>query len=450
MQKFHTNARSILVLYDPYSLATEFVRQHLQAITRHSRYNVAYAAVTFDSKAEFPLEIFDAVVVHFSVRMPFETMSPDFVDAVANFNGPKILLIQDEYDMPRKSCILIRKLGIQTVFTTVPKEFIDQFYPPSELPNVKFKSCLTGYIPDELPLELAKPISERGVWLAYRGRKLPVWYGQLGFEKFEIAKRMKAECAARSVPHDIEWEEGTRIGGPAWFDFLTSAKAVLGTESGSNVMDAWGDIRRNAEALSSERPNLSEQEIYEATVARFENNVKMNQISPKIFEAIALKTGLVLFEGSYSNIIKPDQHFIALRKDYRNVDDVFKQLSDQGRLQTMVDHAHEDIVVHGENGYGRFVKDIDDVIEEGITPGSPRPQLQTFALVRSDGQGSSWAAFTPHLPLTAPIPVRRPDPPSYILWALDLWLRLPRWLRRPISARLGPTAKRIKAMIRSG
>jgi hypothetical protein len=89
MQKLDPNARNILVLYDPYSLATEFVRQHLQAITRHSRHNVAYAAVTFDSKAEFPLEIFDAVVVHFSVRMPFETMSLDFVEAVANFNGRK-------------------------------------------------------------------------------------------------------------------------------------------------------------------------------------------------------------------------------------------------------------------------------------------------------------------------------------------------------------------------
>jgi hypothetical protein len=449
MQEFHTNARNLLVLYDPYSVATEFVRQHLQAIKRHSQHNVAYAAATFDSRAEFPLELFDAVVVHFSVRMPFETMSPDFVNAVANFNGPKILLIQDEYDMPRKSCTLIRRLGIQTVFTTVPKEFVVQFYPPGELPNVKFKSCLTGYVPDELPLELVKPISERPVWLVYRGRKLPVWYGQLGFEKFSIAERMKAECVARSIPHDIEWEEGKRIGGPAWFSFVTNAKAVLGTESGSNVMDAWGDIRRGVEALSSERPDLSEEELYEASVAKFENNVRMNQISPKIFEAIALKTGLVLFEGSYSNIIKPDEHFIPLRKDYRNVDDVFNQLSDQGRLQAMVDRTYEDIVVRGENGYARFVKDIDDAIEEEITPGSPRPQLQTFALVRSDGPGSCWAALTPHLPLTAPIPVRRPDRP-YVLSgrALDFWLALPPWLSGPIRAVLGPAARRLKDLIR--
>ena len=185
----------------PHALATEFVRQHLMAIQRHSRHDVAYAAATFDCKADFPLELFDALIIHFSVRMPFETMSPSFVELVSGFRGPKVLLIQDEYDMPRKACALIRKLGIDTIFTTVPKPFVDQFYPPAEIPNVKLRPCLTGYVPDELPFELAKPLAERQVWLAYRGRKLPVWYGQLGFEKYTIAQRMKAECAARNIPH---------------------------------------------------------------------------------------------------------------------------------------------------------------------------------------------------------------------------------------------------------
>ncbi|WP_166299950.1 hypothetical protein [Bradyrhizobium sp. 2S1] len=117
---------------------------------------MAYAAATFDCKADFPLELFDALVIHFSVRMPFETMSPSFVELVSRFSGPKVLLIQDEYDMPRKACALIRKLGVDTIFTTVPKPFVEKFYPSAELPNVKFRSCLTGYVPDELPFELAR------------------------------------------------------------------------------------------------------------------------------------------------------------------------------------------------------------------------------------------------------------------------------------------------------
>ena len=436
--------RSILVLYDPYSVATEFVRQHLLAIKRHSSHSVSYAGATFDCKAEFPLELFDALVIHFSVRMPFATMSPDFVDRVASFSGPKILLIQDEYDMPRKACILIRKLGVQTIFTTVPEEYRHHFYPPGELPGVDFKSCLTGYIPDELPLELVKPLAERPVWLAYRGRKLPVWYGQLGFEKSAIAKRMKTECAARGVRHDIEWEEDKRISGTAWFDFVVGARATLGTESGANVMDAWGEIRRDAEVLASKRPKLSEEELYELVVAPHENNVRMNQISPKIFETIALKTGLVLFEGTYSNVIWPDEHFIPLRKDYANVDDVFTQLADVDHMQGMVDRAYEHVDVGGAYGYGKFVKDIDDAIETLSTFVPRPPRLQTFALVRSDSPESSWAAITPHLPLSAPILVRRR--PIVSGRVRTVWKALPGWLTKPVAARLSPAVRRAQAL----
>ncbi|WP_461357008.1 hypothetical protein [Bradyrhizobium sp. USDA 4454] len=424
------------------------------AIQRHSRHDVAYAAATFDCRADFPLELFDALVIHFSVRMPFETMSPSFVELVSGFCGPKVLLIQDEYDMPRKACALIKKLGVDTIFTTVPKPFVHQFYPPDELHNVKFKSCLTGYVPDELPFELVTPLAERRVWLAYRGRKLAVWYGQLAFEKSSIAMRMKAECAARNVPHDIEWEEDKRINGSAWFKFITDTRAMLGTESGANVMDAWGDIRNSVLAMATEHPDLGDDEIYRRVVAPHENNVRMGQMSPKFFEAIALKTGLILFEGSYSNVIQPDKHYIPLRKDYRNLDDVLKRLADVAGLQKMVDLAYDDVVRGGAYGYHRFVSDIDDAIEQAGTLGPPRDRRPTFALVRVDAQHANWAAVTPHLPLTAPIVLRPPPPPpppppepSYVLSgkALDLWLGLPGMVRAPLSFLFRPLARRLKA-----
>ena len=54
----------------------------------------------------------------------------------------------------------------------------------------------------------------------------------------------------------------------------------------------------------------------------------MNQISPKIFEAIRLRTALILFDGSYSDVVKPDAHYIVLKKDYSNIDEVFERLED--------------------------------------------------------------------------------------------------------------------------
>ncbi|WP_166299952.1 hypothetical protein [Bradyrhizobium sp. 2S1] len=270
----------------------------------------------------------------------------------------------------------------------------------------------------------------------------------MGFEKSTIAQRMKAECAARNVPHDIEWEEDKRVNGSAWFAFMTDTRAMLGTESGANIMDAWGDIRSSVEATARAHPDLSDDEIYARVVAPHENNVSMGQMSPKFFEAIALKTGLILFEGSYSNVIRPDEHYIPLRKDYRNLDDVLKRLADVPSLQKTVDRAYHDVILGGAYGYHRFVSDIDEAIEQASTLGPPRERRPTFALVRIDAQQQSWSALTPHLPLTAPIELRSPQPHPLISGkARDLWLRLPERVRTPLASLFGPPARRIRALI---
>ena len=45
-----------------------------------------------------------------------------------------------------------------------------------------------------------------------------------------IGYRMREECRARGVPHDIEVDEDKRIYGDAWYLFLSNCRAVLGTD----------------------------------------------------------------------------------------------------------------------------------------------------------------------------------------------------------------------------
>ena len=51
---------------------------------------------------------------------------------------------------------------------------------------------------------------------------------------------MRAICAERGVAHDIEWSDEKRIYGNAWYDFIGSCRAILGSESDSNVFDFDG------------------------------------------------------------------------------------------------------------------------------------------------------------------------------------------------------------------
>ena len=108
----------------------------------------------------------------------------------------------------------------------------------------------------------------------------------------------------------------------------------------------------------------------------------MNQISPKIFESILVKTVLVLFEGDYSNILEPDIHYISLKKDFSNFDSVIEKTKSSKFLDEMADRAFEDVILSGKYSYKSFVmsveKDIDDILLRKKSPNTLYSQVVSF------------------------------------------------------------------------
>lgn len=433
---------NILVLFDPKSLQTLFIQQHLGCFGTFSKHNIHYAAATLNNEIRFPLEQYDAVIIHFAVRLCVEGyLSSQCLAAVRAFRGPKVLLIQDEYDKPFVAARMMAEMGIDVVFTTVPAAFRETFYPAELVPGIAFRQCLTGYVPYDRPAVAAlPPIAERPVWIGYRGRRLPIWYGRLAAEKHAIGPGVAEACRRRAIPHDIRHDEESRVNGPAWFAFMMRCRAVLGTESGANVVDVDGSIRAAVEAEEARDPQGDEEEIYRRHVERHDGLVRMNQISPKIFEAISLKTALVLFEGTYSGVLS-EEHYVALKKDFSNVDEVLERLADVEAVQAMVDRAYEDIVETGRYSYETFVREVEGVIEQRAEPRTS-PVRWTYAVVAAGDGHADWRSETFHLPLTEPLPqmppvvepvVAAPERTPLLKGpARQLWLALPEAVRRPV------------------
>lgn len=100
-----------------------------------------------------------------------------------------------------------------------------------------------------------------------------------------------------------------------------------------------------------------------------------------MFEAIRLRTALVLFEGEYSGVIKPHEHYIPLKSDYSNVDEVFALLDDVTYLKALTERAYRDVVLPETYSYRRFVADVDRHIDSRVrTP--PRAELICVPLLR--------------------------------------------------------------------
>jgi hypothetical protein len=372
---------NVLVLYDYDSVHVSTIKEHLESFSSFSRHDVLYCPATRAAECSFSLNVFDVVVLHYTIRVshPDTYLSPSFAAALRRFGGLKVLFIQDEYDNTETARRQIESLGIQLVFTCVPEASVDAIYPRARFRHVEFITNLTGFVPASLEQRRSmKPTSERKVHIGYRGRALPYWYGDLGQEKLRIGQVMREICEKRSIPCDIEWESEKRIYGDAWYDFLASCRATLGTESGANVFDDEGSLRIGITAALQADPKLTYEQAKQRFPALREGKVKMNQISPKIFEAIVTRTALVLFEGTYSGIVQPDIHFIPLKKDFSNVDEVLAKVADTALLERMTQRAYDDVIRSGRYGYSSFVEWVDGILASRARAGTGARLLATL------------------------------------------------------------------------
>jgi hypothetical protein len=356
--------KNILVVYDMHSTHTNAVSDHLKAFADHSVFN-HYFIHYGDYIPQNLVDNFDALLIHYSVRLPFGFLKHYWEKSIQRYNGTKILFLQDEYDKTEVTRRLIRRLKFDVVFTVVPKENIDKVYSPNNFPDTEFVNCLTGYaIPYHEDLRNVPQISDRHVDVAYRGRALPFWYGDLGQEKRIIAETFTKLAGSSGLYLDISIDEGDRLYGNHWTDFLTSSKVTLGTESGANLFDEEGEIRRNTEKYLSQNPQASYDEVKSQVYQNITEPHIMNQISPRIFEAIAYKTALVLFEGSYSEVIYPGKHYIQLKKDFSNIREVLEKINDTNYLQNLADFAFDDIIVSERFTYEKFIQKYDAQIKK--------------------------------------------------------------------------------------
>lgn len=398
--------KSILVLYDDKYANLPAIDWHLRSFARYSRHRVFYVPASIADGATgshhvFPFDkgenlntthghiwnfnLFDAIVVHFSLRTTINGYIPQFfVDRLSEFSGPKILFIQDEYDFVQMTWKYIVQMGITDVFTCVPEAGINYVYPAAKLPGLKFEHTLTGYIPEDTAFSKhALPLSKRSIQIGYRGRQLPHHYGMLGHEKMIIGQRMKAEAELRGLTIDIETDDSKRIYN-GWHQFLGNCRATLGTESGCNIFDFDDSLRKKALRLM-DKPF---EDVYAAHFKAYEAPFEMNQISPKFFEAIMLRTALICFPGTYSGILERDVHYIALEKDFSNLDEVFQKLNDDAFVEGMTTRAYRDVVESGRYTYKRFIEEFDVWLDRRLPFGGGEIIMAPIA-VRRGGRVSA-------------------------------------------------------------
>lgn len=359
--------RRVLIAYSMSSTYTSTTLDYLLALKQFSDFQVEYVHVTHDSRMNFDINEFDVVINNYCARLPFEGyVSKSYEESLYRFRGLKIIAVQDDYDRTANLHRAIRRLGFHVLLTCIQREFWPLAYPRSELPGLKIIQGLTGYMPERLidchpPIT---PLAERKTMLAYRGRRVGAKYGRLGFDKEEIGRRMIEICDARGIPHNIAMDDDSRIYGDAWFEFLGSSRAMLGSESACNAFDFDGELERQIAEFTVQNGRAPRYHDMIDVLEPMERYFNVGQISPRVFECALMRTPMVLFRGGYSGAIEPDQHYIPLERDFSNVDSVLANLEDLDLLQRISDNAYDRLVASGRYGYRSLAEQLTQTIKE--------------------------------------------------------------------------------------
>jgi hypothetical protein len=340
---------------------------YLTALSRYGDCDVTYLHVTHGADVVVDLSDYDVVFNNYCARLCFEGyVCESYLKKLKNFNGLKVISVQDVYDRTYVLRQAIRDYGFHVVLVSAPDDSFDYLFDLQAFPNVTFRSTLTGFCPEQdmtAGVEI-KPLKDRAITLAYRGRDIGPRYGTLGFLKYEIGRVGAAACIKAGIPHDIAMDEDSRIYGQDWYAFIASTRAMLGTDSGSNVVDFDGSIETHFKRLKEELGRNLPYETHLPFVAERETHITMSEASPRMFECAAMRTAMVSLRGHYSGVMQAEIHYIPLERDFSNLDSVLDRLNDLDALEAMTQRAYEDLIASGRFSHRQFAQDLVQMFQD--------------------------------------------------------------------------------------
>jgi hypothetical protein len=326
------------------------------------------------SKYDFDIIIFHSIFM----CLRWQTMQVGWNKIIKKFknkweNSLKVVLVQDEQYLTSRTREFIKQVGISIIFTLANKECADILYPSDVLKVKRIERVLTGYV-DEDTLKKVKNIMKnevikRDIDVGYRADKTPYALGKQGRLKTEIVEVFNRELKKHPrLKADIKNTDGktNTFFGLDWFRFMLSCRTMIGSLGGASVLDMDGRIRKLVERYSQKRPNCDYEEIEENVLLPFGKKIDYLAISPRCFETVMTRTCQILVEGDYENIFIPGIHYIELKRDYSNLDEVLELVKNHGYCKKMADRAYKDIIDSQKYTYKNYVKHVTNILNEEV------------------------------------------------------------------------------------
>lgn len=360
---------NVLVLHNLEDL-TKSRRSTLDYVLCFERYapknNYLYHRITLpvtETLAFFPWDaiIFESTslgICTFRPRELFEAEKRKWA-FLADIRAVKIVFPQDDANHSGLLDDWFDELCVDAVFTVRP-EHKQLLYPRFSKRGDVFLT-LSGFVDDlSFPAlgAFAKPFAERKRDIGQRVTLYPPQGGRHSRIKGITAQIVKKAALERGLNVDISTDPKDVILGDDWFRFLGDCRFTLGSEGGLSIWDPQGEIYDRVEAYTTEHPDASFEEIEAACFPGLDGKYEFPGFSPRVLEAALMGCCQILVEGRYLGVLKPYEHYIPLKKDCSNLDEVFELMKDESEAMRRVAATYQALIENPEFRYSHLVSQV--------------------------------------------------------------------------------------------
>jgi hypothetical protein len=353
-----------LVLYagSPASATFSYQTGWPRALARDARFQSRLVNVTAPGIGERIAALwtaragrFDVVLLLHSVFSNGRLLGGRLLDAVRAIAAPKVYFIGNEYKLMPEKMAFAEALPIAMLVSQSSAPHVHVLY------RERLGCAVVGIPNTGFDPELVKPTSDpdtRPIDLGYRADDSPFYLGHN--ERRRIADSFRDRAPALGLRVDISLDPADRLAGGEWAAFLNRCRGQLGTEAGGDYFSLTDEYRIPVNGFILEHPKATFDEIDARFFRGVSNHVPLRIISGRNVEAAATRTVQLLFEGEYDGYLRADEHYIALKKDFSNLDNAVAKFRDRGFCRRLTDNAHE--VAMREFTYERLVGRVRDAV----------------------------------------------------------------------------------------
>jgi hypothetical protein len=276
--------------------------------------------------------------------------------------GPvKLMLPQDEFVASDQLVEFAEDFAVDHILSVAPStEWPNIYGDVAASRTIRLHRVLTGYV-DEASVSAygtTRVGADRPIDIGYRAWHTEAWLGRRGKLKVEIAERVLASQAADGQRLDVSTRDQDTIHGPAWYRFLQQCRWTLGVEGGASILDRDGSLKDRVREYVAIHPNAGFDEIEARCFPGRDGTLNLVALSPRHLEACITRTAQILVEGDYNGVLQPHVHYLPVRADFSDLDEVLELARSDVVRDGLADRAYRDVVASGRYSYRTFVSEL--------------------------------------------------------------------------------------------